>query len=172
MKCCCWYAVTDPRFLVSDSNVNSWLMSWYLIRQLKWSISAHWIIIISWLWVNRHQHLSQKMKDWIHGWEKENIVLLQYILLGRTFSFQAHNFLSVSLKQLIVKCIGAVIANSLYGTLKISRAQWLSTTGGKVWWFSMNDDHKNMLVHLKHGGTVWISIGFEEKWFQQRLNKC
>lgn len=83
----------------------------YLIRQLTGPISSYSITIISRKWMNWHQHLSQKMKGWMHGWgkkkKKKMIVVFQYMPLGRTLSVQAHNhFLSGYLKQLLVKCIG------------------------------------------------------------------
>lgn len=142
----------------------------YLIRWFKGPISAHWIIIISWKWVNRHRYLSQKMKEWMYGWgekkkKRKMIVFLQYVVLGRTLSVQAYNrFLSGRLKDLIVKRIGTATASSFHGTLKISRAWWLSvTTGGEVLCFNVNEAHKNLLVHLRHGGTLGINVSFEKK---------
>lgn len=35
----------------------------------------------------------------------------------------------------------------------------------------MSEEHKNMLVHLRHGAILWISVRFEEKWSQQQTEQ-
>lgn len=67
-------------------------------------------------------------------------------------------------KQLTGKCIGTADAGSLYGALTISRCgDSFLTTGGKVLRFNMNEEHKNMLLCLRHGSTSWMNVRLEEK---------
>lgn len=69
-----------------------------------------------------------------------------FLLLGRTPCVPSpQSYFGGFFKKLAVKCIGI-----LCGALTISRCGD-STTGGKVLWFSMNEEHKNMLICLRHG---------------------
>lgn len=88
-----------------------------------------------------------------------------FLLLGRTPSLQSpQSYFGGFLKQLSVKCIRTAAVGSLCGALTISRCGDSSfTTGGKVLWFNMNEEHKNMLICLRHGGTSWRSARLEDK---------
>lgn len=72
-------------------------------------------------------------------------------------------------KQLTGKWIGTAAAGSLYGALTISRCgDSFLTTQGKVLWFNMNEEHKNILLCLRHGSTLWMSVRLEEQSTNRR----
>lgn len=115
---------------------------------------------------------NEGLNEWPRKKEIMVIVVFQYMLLGNTLSVPVHNnFLSGYLKKLILKCIGAAAAGSLCGALKISRAWWLFLYHRRESPMVQHEDHNNIFVHLRHGGTLRISVSFEEKRSQQQTEQ-